>query len=1116
MRAVGRLIGTLALVAFGIGATAELGISAFSAGLAGGSPAATYVVNDASDSATGSPAACASGSGDCTLRAAITEANGSGEDIAITLPDPSSVANNPASVYSVNSATGILDIASGHEVDINGAGQGIAVIQEMCSPSCSVTTGVFSVDTAGTDAVISGVTIEGGNATSGNGGGIFNDEVLTLNNSTVTGNTASDQGGGIATDLGTQTTLNDDVISDNAAQGNDGGGVFVSSGNLTITGGTIGGVGSTSPFDQGNQANQGGGAVSFQSSGQLSLSGVTIGGENSTQGNSSGNRAGGVYTQDGDATFSDDTITDNTTVNGGGGVYVESGTASFTNETINDNSATTGDGGGVYVFGGTTTFSGNTISENTSTDGDGGGGVFIDGGTNSFTGDTLENDVADNGNGGGVYVNDGSNTFSDETINANEAEYDDTNGGDGGGVYLDAGTNTFSGGSVSENTSLDGDDGDGGGGGVYINDGTNSFSGVSIDSNETKDGTVGGGVYIDAGTNTFSAGSISSNQAQAGGFGGGGYLNGGANTFTTETVDSNKAIWTSGENGDGGGFYVNDGTNTFTGGSIDSNRAYSGGGAYLFDGTTSFSQSDISSNTASEGGAGLFVWTDGSPTTVTQSTISNNHVSVPSIGVTSFVGDGGGILSYFCQDITLTNDTITGNSAPNAGGGYYSQNCGLVAGSNLPPGTTSHDEQKPASQPHSAPGSTSAFLFDTFDSNSAGDANGGGNIQQDDDTAITIQNTIVANGITGGAAGRNCEIDTAAGAVFTSLGYNLVDDTTCGTPAATDIIGQSPQLGPLANNGGPTKTMLPADSAPEVGAIPDATCVASGVGTDQRGIARGAGANSSCTIGSVEVGQNFNGYRLVADEGGIFDFGLLFSGSLANNHLNAPIVGLANAPGPAGYLMVGSDGGVFALGGANFFGSLGGQTIPSPISAIAAPPNESGYWLVAQNGKIYNYGSVPALPALSPPPGAHIVGMASTTDGQGAWLVDNFGDVYAEGTAHYVGGLGGVHINQPIVGIAAAASGQGYALVAADGGVFAYGTQNFFGSVPGSLKPGQNLNAPIVGIAVTHSGRGYWEVGADGGVFTYGDAPFLGSMAGIRLNGPVVGIQHLGSVNVPG
>jgi hypothetical protein len=266
---------------------------------------------------------------------------------------------------------------------------------------------------------------------------------------------------------------------------------------------------------------------------------------------------------------------------------------------------------------------------------------------------------------------------------------------------------------------------------------------------------------------------------------------------------------------------------------------------------------------------------------------------------------------------------------------------------------------------------------------------------------------------------------------------------------------------------------------------------------------------------TVTVGAfNPNGYRLVANEGGIFDFGLNFDGSLANNHLNAPIIGIANSPGFDGYVMAGGDGGVFALGGANFYGSLGGTAIPSPISAIAAPPSENGYWLAAQNGKIYNFGAVPALPAVQLPSGAHIVGMASTQHGQGAWLTDQLGDVYAEGDAQNVGGLAGVHLNKPIVGIAAAAAGQGYVLVASDGGVFNYGTQGFLGSVPGSLKPGQSLVAPIVGIAVTHSGNGYWEVGSDGGVFNYGDAPFLGSIytaiGNHPLNGPIVGIQHLG------
>ena len=360
---------------------------------------------------------------------------------------------------------------------------------------------------------------------------------------------------------------------------------------------------------------------------------------------------------------------------------------------------------------------------------------------------------------------------------------------------------------------------------------------------------------------------------------------------------------------------------------------------------------------------------------------------------------------------------------------------------------------------------------------------------------------------------------------FTSLGYNLIDDSTCGTAATGDIIGQSPQLGALGDNGGPTNTELPATTSPAVGGVPSAVCTASGVTTDQRGNARGAGLNGSCTIGAVEVSVaappavNLNGYRLVANEGGIFDFGLNFHGSLANNHLNAPIIGIANSPGYDGYLMAGSDGGVFALGGANFYGSLGGQKLPSPISAIAAPPAENGYWLIAQNGKIYNFGAAPALAAVSVPSSAHIVGMASTQDGGGGWLTDNLGDVYAVGDALYEGGLGGVHLNAPIVGIAAAASGQGYVLAASDGGVFNYGTQHFFGSVPGSLAPGQKLNAPIVGIAVTHSGNGYWLAGADGGVFNYGDAPFLGSIftaiGNHPLNGPIVGIQHLGELATP-
>jgi hypothetical protein len=408
---------------------------------------------------------------------------------------------------------------------------------------------------------------------------------------------------------------------------------------------------------------------------------------------------------------------------------------------------------------------------------------------------------------------------------------------------------------------------------------------------------------------------------------------------------------------------------------------------------------------------------------------------------------------------------------------------------------------------------TESFAYDTITGN--GTNGGDGQITGGTSVATTFFGTVLA---APSSSGSDCAF--GSGSTVTSQGFNHSNDASCSLTQATDKQNAAdPMLGALGANGGIGETMVPAAGSPLIDAIPPANCqtgIAVGVGTDERGINRPQG--SGCDIGAVEVavnGPNPNGYRLVADEGGIFDFGLNFDGSLANNHLNAPIVGIANSPGFDGYLMAGGDGGVFALGGANFYGSLGGQSLPSPIAAIAAPPSENGYWLVAANGKVYNFGAVPALAALSLPAGAHIVGMASSQDGGGAWMTDQFGDVYAEGDAQFVGGLGGIHLNAPIVGIAAAAKGQGYVLAATDGGAFAFGTQHFFGSVPGSLAPGQHLNAPIIGIAVTHSGNGYWFAGADGGVFNYGDAPFLGSIytaiPGKTLNGPIVGIQHLGS-----
>jgi hypothetical protein len=88
-----------------------------------------------------------------------------------------------------------------------------------------------------------------------------------------------------------------------------------------------------------------------------------------------------------------------------------------------------------------------------------------------------------------------------------------------------------------------------------------------------------------------------------------------------------------------------------------------------------------------------------------------------------------------------------------------------------------------------------------------------------------------------------------------SEGSNFADDQSCGLTAPGDrqAVGD-PQLGALADNGGPTPTLLPETTSPLVRAVPAAVCeaaVASGIVTDQRSLPRASAG--PCDIGSVEL-----------------------------------------------------------------------------------------------------------------------------------------------------------------------------------------------------------------------------------------------------------------------
>jgi hypothetical protein len=244
------------------------------------------------------------------------------------------------------------------------------------------------------------------------------------------------------------------------------------------------------------------------------------------------------------------------------------------------------------------------------------------------------------------------------------------------------------------------------------------------------------------------------------------------------------------------------------------------------------------------------------------------------------------------------------------------------------------------------------------------------------------------------------------------------------------------------------------------------------------------------------------GYALATADGNVSTFGSIpFLGSMADQTLNAPAVGLADTPDGQGYWMVTADGGVFGYGDAPFDGSMGGTPLNEPIVGMAADP-AGGYWLVAADGGIFTFGGAGYFGSmggtrLNQP----VVGMASTPDGRGYWLVTADGGIFSFGDAPFLGSMAAVHLNQPVVGMAATSNGQGYWMVARDGGIFTFGDASFDGSMGGTP-----LNKPIVGMAGTPDGGGYWMTAADGGIFTFGDATYLGSLGGVKLKQPVVGM----------
>jgi hypothetical protein len=167
------------------------------------------------------------------------------------------------------------------------------------------------------------------------GGGICNLGTLTLNNSTVSNNSAQ-EGGGIW--MHGTATLNDSTVSQNSAQTREGGGIYnYANGNLTVNG--------SSSIDHNSAASSGGGIDGK----------VTLNGSSSVTNNTAGGAGGGIHSNNA-VMNGTSTLSGNSTSGFGGGIFVGAG-GSLTmndNSTIHDNSASN-QGGGIYLqagFGG--------------------------------------------------------------------------------------------------------------------------------------------------------------------------------------------------------------------------------------------------------------------------------------------------------------------------------------------------------------------------------------------------------------------------------------------------------------------------------------------------------------------------------------------------------------------------------------------------------------------------------------------------------------------------------------------------------------------------------------------------------------------------------------------
>jgi CSLREA domain-containing protein len=253
------------------------------------------------------------------------------------------------------------------------------------------------------------------------------------------------------------------------------------------------------------------------------------------------------------------------------------------------------------------------------------------------------------------------------------------------------------------------------------------------------------------------------------------------------------------------------------------------GGAIALDvaeqpGALTIRTSTIDHNQALTGG-GVFVSPVSKPVTVTASTLSNNSALAPQqtfrASQSNETGDGGAIaLNRGDGAMLIQNSTIVANHADGVGGGVsltvFGANPRTIRNTTIAGNTASQgggvSVVGPSQQPPPSRGAVQT-------------------------PQVNVSSTIAADNIANAVDGNSDGPDLYTQDASINAGFSLFEVTNGATitaaPPGSSITGVDPDLGVLADNGGPTKTKLPAGSSDAVDAG-----VGNSLATDQRGLPR--------------------------------------------------------------------------------------------------------------------------------------------------------------------------------------------------------------------------------------------------------------------------------------